>query len=101
VPLSVKEVTMVSPDVVCVEVRDGAIDHGHVFSNGGVSIAATSPQAYTITSLSASPIDGSIRVVCAGSNAFVPFYFGPGNSGQIGIAAVAGVPNCNGTWDTT
>ncbi len=92
---------MVAPDTVCVEVRDGAIDHGHIFSNGGVSIAATSPQAYTITSVSASPVDGSIRIVCAASNAFVPFYFGPGNSGQVGIAAVAGVPNCNGTWDTT
>ena len=101
VPITVKEVTMVSPDTVCVEARDGAITHGQIFSNGGVSIAASSSAAVTITNVSSSPIDGSIRITCTGSNVFAPFYFNinDGSAGTVGITGVAGVPNCNGSWD--
>jgi endoglucanase len=90
---------MAAPDMVCVEVRDAPITYGQVFSIGS-SIALTSPNAITITNVSASPIDGSIRITCPG--AFVESqYFGYLASGSIGIAGVVGVPNCNGSWNST
>lgn len=100
-PVSVFEVTMAAPDEVCLEIRDAPITHGSVISNNGVSIALTSAEAYPIVGVSASPVDGSIRITCTG-NPFAAWYMdtASGNAGLVGVAGVSGVPNCNGSWDT-